>query len=108
MEELIIEPLRQNCAWCGKWFELNKNGKTKKYCCDDCKRKARLKREREYQELQRKIFRKEEAEFIEKMKPKKSSVFGDDSLSDILKRAAALNMSYGEYMTYKYANTKEY
>ena len=109
MEELFEpNPLIVTCVWCGKEFELKKTGKTRRYCSDICRVHARNHRDKEYRKLQQEIFEKEKQEFQEGQRCSKSLIFDDEPLTDILKKAGELNMTYGEYVSYKYASTKKY
>ena len=53
LQNWILEPYyKDTCQYCGKPF--NKGYKTEKYCCDDCRKKAKQDSNARYQQKRRK------------------------------------------------------
>lgn len=73
---------RRKCEICGEGF--NRISYNQRYCCEKCKREANILRSREKRRTEK---------LNAQTKPK------HDTLSEVARKANAMGLTYGQYMT---------
>ena len=84
------------CAWCGNVFQLKNN--FQKYCSDDCRKSAEMKRITAYRKSHREHYAQYRAKKRDENRLKKEIRQARISIDEYAKAARAAGMSYGKYV----------